>query len=43
MLRVAIALALSFDTWRTLIREQRLTETEAITLMLRLACDHCAC
>lgn len=43
MLHAAIALALSFDTWRTLIREQRLTETQAITLMLRLTCDCCPC
>ncbi|HEY8723522.1 MAG TPA: helix-turn-helix domain-containing protein [Gaiellaceae bacterium] len=43
MLHAAIALALSFDTWRTLIREQRLTETQAITLMLRLTCDCSPC
>jgi AcrR family transcriptional regulator len=40
MLHAAIALALSFDT---LIREQRLTETQAITLMLRLTCDRSRC
>lgn len=39
VLHAAIALALSFDTWRTLIREQRLTDTQAIALMLRLTCD----
>lgn len=39
MLHGAIALALSFDTWRTLIREQHLNESQAITLMLRLTCD----
>jgi AcrR family transcriptional regulator len=36
-LRAAIALALSFDTHRTLIREQRLSENRAIELMIRLA------
>ena len=43
LLHAAIALALSFDTWRTLIREQRLTETQAIAMMLRLTCDCSAC
>jgi len=38
-LRAAIALALSFDTWRTLTREQRLTDDQAAELMLRLTCD----
>jgi AcrR family transcriptional regulator len=33
----ALGLALSFDTWRTLIREQNLTDDQAIELMLRLA------
>ena len=36
MLRAAIAVALSFDTWRTLAREQQLTDTQAVALMLRL-------
>jgi hypothetical protein len=36
MLRAGIALALSFDTWRTLVREQGLTEEQAVDLMLRL-------
>jgi AcrR family transcriptional regulator len=35
----ALGLALSFDTWRTLIREQNLTDDQAIELMLRLAGD----
>jgi AcrR family transcriptional regulator len=35
----AIGLALSFDTWRTLIREQNLTDDQAIELMLRLTGD----
>lgn len=43
LLCAGIALALSFDTWHTLVREQRLTETQAITLMLRLTCDCSAC
>lgn len=36
-LKAAIALALSFDTHRTLTREQRLSDEQAITLMTRLA------
>ncbi len=36
-LRAAIALALSFETHRTLIREQHLTDDQAIELMIRLA------
>jgi len=36
-LKAAIALALSFDTHRTLTREHRLTDDQAITLMTRLA------
>ncbi len=36
-LRAGIAVALSFDTWRTLIREQGLTDEEAVELMLGLA------
>ncbi len=34
--RAAIALALSFDTWRTLISEQQLGDEQAVELMLRL-------
>ena len=34
LLRAGIALALSFDTWRTLTREQNLTDDQAIKLML---------
>ncbi len=40
-LRAAIALALSFDTWRTLSQENRLTDSQAAELMLRLA-DPCS-
>jgi AcrR family transcriptional regulator len=36
MLRAGTALALSFDTWRTLVREQHLTDDQAVELMLRL-------
>jgi len=36
-LKAAIALALSFDTHRTLTREQHLTEGQAIELMVHLA------
>ena len=39
MLRAGIALALSFDTWRTLIREQHLDDDQAVELMVRLTCD----
>lgn len=36
-LRAAIALALSFDTWRTLSQEHGLTDRQAVKLMLSLA------
>ena len=36
-LKAAIALALSFDTHRTLTREQQLNDDQAIELMIRLA------
>jgi AcrR family transcriptional regulator len=36
-LRAAIALALSFDTWRSLGQEHGLTDTEAANLMLHIA------
>jgi len=36
LLRAAVGLALSFDTWRTLIRDQGLTDDQAIELMARL-------
>jgi AcrR family transcriptional regulator len=39
LLRAALALALSFDTWRMLVRVQGLTDDQAIKLMLRLTCD----
>jgi AcrR family transcriptional regulator len=39
MLHAAIALALSFDTWRTLTQEQGLSDDRAIALMLRLTRD----
>ncbi len=34
--RAAIGHALSFHTWRSLVREQRLTNDEAVALMRRL-------
>jgi AcrR family transcriptional regulator len=37
LLRAGIALALSFDTWRTLAREQNLTDEQAAELMVRVA------
>lgn len=36
MLHAAIALALSFDTWRTLIQVQGLSDDQAIAMMLQL-------
>jgi AcrR family transcriptional regulator len=39
LLRAGIALALSFDTWRMLVREQGLTDEQALEVMLRLTCD----
>lgn len=39
LLRAGIALALSFDTWRMLAREQELTNNQAIELALRLTGD----
>src|SRR5712691_7894793 len=39
LLRAGIALALSFDTWRTLTREQGLSDGQAAELMLRLTCE----
>ena len=39
LLRAGIAVALSFDTWRMLTREQQLTDQQALELMLRLTCD----
>jgi AcrR family transcriptional regulator len=38
-LKAAVALALSFDTWRLLVREQGLSDKQAIALMLRLTSD----
>lgn len=38
-LKAAIALTLSFDTWHTLVREQKLSKSQAIELMERLTCD----
>jgi len=39
LLQAAVALALSFDTWRTLARERSLTGDQCVELMLRLTCD----
>ena len=38
-LQAALALALSFDTWRQLVREQGLSDKQAVELMLRLTGD----
>jgi len=38
-LKAALALALSFDTWRLLVCGQGLTDSQAIELMMRLTCD----
>lgn len=37
LLRAGIALALSFDTWRTLVRGQQLTDEQAVDVALALA------
>jgi AcrR family transcriptional regulator len=39
LLRAGIALALGFDTWRALVREQGLTDDQALEVALRLACE----
>lgn len=39
LLKAALALALSFDTWRLLVRVQQITDDDAIELMMRLAHD----
>lgn len=39
LLSVAIALALDFDTWRTLTQVRGLTDDEAVDLMMRLTCE----
>ena len=39
LLRAGIALALSFDTWRCLVRDLELTDDQAIEVALRLAGD----
>lgn len=39
LLRAAVGLALRFETWQTLTRHQRLSDAQAIDLMLRLTCE----
>ncbi|HET9460633.1 MAG TPA: helix-turn-helix domain-containing protein [Gaiellaceae bacterium] len=39
LLRAGIGLALSFDTWRSLVRDHGLTDSQAIDVALRLAQD----
>ena len=39
LLRAAIGHAIAFPTWRSLVRDQRLTDAQAVELMLRLTCD----
>ncbi len=39
LLKAALALALGFDTWRLLVRERRLSDDQAIELMMRLTRD----
>jgi hypothetical protein len=41
LLEAGIALALSFDTWRTLVRERGLSQEQAVEVAARLACDAC--
>lgn len=38
-LKAALALALSFDTWHLLVRQRRLSDDQAVDLMMRLTCD----
>jgi AcrR family transcriptional regulator len=37
LLRAGISLALSFDTWRTLVRDEGLTDAQAVEVAMRLA------
>ncbi len=39
LLKAALALALSFETWHLLVRSQRLTDDQAVELMVRLTPD----
>ncbi len=39
LLRAAIGHAITFPTWRSLVRDQGLTDAQAVELMLRLTCD----
>lgn len=39
LLKAALALALNFDTWHCLVREQRLTGDQAMELMVRMIRD----
>jgi AcrR family transcriptional regulator len=39
ILKAALALALNFDTWHYLVREQRLTDDQAVELMVRMTRD----
>ena len=39
LLKAALALAVSFDTWHFLVRRHHLTDDQAIELMVRMACD----
>ncbi len=40
LLRAAVGLALSFDTWRTLVRDQGLDDEQAVEVALRLVREH---
>ncbi|HEY7047034.1 MAG TPA: TetR family transcriptional regulator [Jatrophihabitantaceae bacterium] len=39
LLRAAIGLAISFDTWRTLVRDQGLADDQAVDVAMRLALE----
>ena len=39
LLKAGLALALSFDTWRLLVRGQGLSDGQAVGFMMRLTCD----
>jgi len=41
LLEAGIALALSFDTWRALVRDRGLSQEQAVGVAARLACEAC--
>ena len=43
LLNAALALTLAFETWHLLVRSERLSDVQAIELMMRLTCDGADC